>query len=252
MNDTYKLTGTGMILRVAAGVLSAAIFLLPAVSCTAKGDGAVSPSDLPYYFEDRDMEKSLDSFLDTFVKWYPLSQDGEWNYDCEKVSEGDVNMMTCIVSPDACVDWRLFSDMPEEDRFIEKPDDPRGWAASANAYYVFDAETADRIAREIFYVSDSDIDSLVSKAEASRRFYRHDGQYYVVYEGGTDSEVRMKNRVARLVDEKYLVNFEVERISRTYEGEVSYILYDCTAKMAYKSIGGRYYWSLYTFESRQK
>ncbi len=249
MNHTFGSYTAKRLFRTFCALLAAVMLLSSVASCDTPSKKEVTPADAAFPFEDPSMEESLDRFINTFARYYTVNHGAEWKYDCNSAADGSGNILACIVTPASCVDWRLFSEIPEEDRFIEKTNDPKGWAAESNAYYVFEAEIAEMIARELFYVSDTDIDRLIRQGEEDRCFYQYGDRFYTVYEGGTDAEVKISHRTVRPDGEKYKVSFDTAIISQSYEDGLCYSLYSCTAEMAYKSVAGRYYWSLYRFDS---
>lgn len=234
-------------------VLTAAAMLFFAVSCDKEGQ-TVSPSDQDTgdtsFFEDETTQESLDAFLDRFVRWYTVPEGSDWRYDCRNAAEGPGNILARIATPASCADWTLYSDIPEEDCFIEKTDDPRKWAAETNAYYVYDAKVIDFIAGEIFHVSADDLKVLIRKGYEEKEFYRYKGKYYTLYEGVFDSTLNAEITSVKNEGEKYIIGFDVFQYTETSdEDAVISLVCKCTAKMERKEIEGDEFWTLYRFDS---
>ena len=139
-----------------------------------------------------------------------------------------------------------------EDRFVENPYDPRGWAAQSNAYYVFDEKTVEFIAREIFNLSEGDIDRLAISGEIKRLFYRQNEKYYTISDDNLQSLVEISSVFIRPAGDRYTVTFIASGVSeQNDEGLVRVEYHNCTAEMALKTIHGREYWTLYRFDSKE-
>ena len=235
-------------------VLLAAVMLLPAaVSCGRSADtiSRAAQNDT-YVFENPATEKALVSFLDYFSKWYAASPHGDWKYDCASAAGGKGNILACIAASNACADWTLYSDKSFEDRFVEKANDPRGWALQSNCYYVFDAKTVEFIAHEIFNVSKNDIDKLTQNGELNRLFYKQNQNYYTLSDENLRSLVDVSSVSVKDNGDRYTVSFIVNgACDLNDEGTVMVVYRKCTAEMGLKSIDGSEYWSLYQFDSEE-
>ena len=238
--------------RLAVWIAAVTLICAPA-SCGGK-NAEVSPTDVSSvnapFFEDEAVEKSLDAFLDRFARWYTVSPGEEWSYDCETAADGRSNILACLATPASCADWTVYSDFPEEDCFVEKPNDPKKWAKTTYAYYFYDAKTIDFIAREIFNVSDDDLKVLIKAGTDKKAFYLYKGKYYTLYEGVFDSFVNTEITSVDRKDDRYIVGFDVYRLSETYDEDgIAELESKCTAEMTRKNIEGKEYWSLYRFNS---
>ena len=235
--------------RAFALLLVSAMLLAPA-SCGARNgaepDGAAGSNVLS---ENKAAEQSLTDFLKRFVRWYPVSRDGKWKYDCSDTAS-DGNILACIATPASCADWTLYSDIPEEDCFVEKSDDPKGWAKETYAYYAYDADTVEYIAREIFNVSSSDMDELAVRGEREHSFYKENGMYYSLFEGTLDSFIDINLISVDLKGERYIADFYVNSVGKTGgEDDLTLITGRCSAELELKTLGGKEFWSLYKFRS---
>lgn len=191
---------------------------------------------------------SLERFLGRFVSGYPVSSDGKWEYDSSAPGKNGGNILACIVTPASCADWTLYSDVPEENRLIEKADDPEGWSKNTYAYYLYDAETVEWIAREIFNVGDSEIASLAEKGKSEGLFYKDGEKYYTVRDDVIDAYADVTIVSADFSGGRYHVTADVNTLMKTDDdGEFIHILGRCRAVLELKTISGREYWSLYEF-----
>ena len=235
------------LLRGTAWMLAAAMLMISAASCHS---GEKPASDEPAKVLDSREEASLKAFLVSFVKRYPVSSDGKWEYDCSAPLKSDTNILACIVHPTACDDWTLYSDIPEEECFIEKSDDPRGWAKETYSYNMYDAETVEFIAREIFHLSENDMQVLTQLGESKHLFYKESGKYYTVSEGMNDAFADIRLISVEEEGGRYLVQFDANFLQKTDNSD-EYISVSgkCRAEMGLKNVGGRQYWSLYHFNN---
>ena len=235
--------------RTAALFLVSAV-ILSGVSCEAlHGSGDADAARSNVLSGDETAERSLKEFLSRFVSWYPVSSGGEWKYDSSS-PKTDCNILACIASPASCADWTLYSSVPEEDCFVEKSDDPKGWAEETYAYYVYDAQTVEFIAREIFNVSERDIDVLARSGEIDNRFYKEGGMYYTLFEGTFDHFTDIDLISVEKDGNRYNAVFSVSNIGKKGdEDDLVMITGKCRAELALKNIGGREFWSLYRFEN---
>lgn len=237
----------GELKKMAALGLAAALMLSAVVSCTPKNDASGKNNTSSLSEKD---EQSLDAFLVRFIKGYPVSSDGKWEYDCSAPLKSDTNILACIVHPTACDDWTLYSDIPEEECFIEKSDDPRGWAKETYSYNMYDAETVEFIAREIFHLSENDMQVLTQLGESKHLFYKESGKYYTVSEGMNDAFADIRLISVEEEGGRYLVQFDANFLQKTDNSD-EYISVSgkCRAEMGLKNVGGRQYWSLYHFNN---
>ena len=227
------------VIAVATGMI-----ITSAVSCDAEDK---SDNQNKSYFNDVNTEQSLKDFLVRFVSRYPVSPDGSWEYNCLTAGEGN-NILACIATPASCADWGLYSDIPQEDCFVEKSDDPRGWAKETHAYYVYDAKTVEFIAGEIFNVSADNINRLKKDGEKSGLFYVENGRYYTLFEGIPDSYSDINLISVTLEKNRYTVEFNVNGVVNKDENdELTLIRGKCGAELELKTIGDSEYWSLYRF-----
>lgn len=240
-------------IRAAAVLLAAAMLLSAAVSCRSGGgrhaqEGGAAES--MYVFEDQADYESLDAFIQRFVKWYFVRSGEPWQYDSSTAADGKSNILACIATPASCVAWELYSDVPQEDCFVEKPNDPEKWAAETNAYYMYDKATVDFIAREIFNVSEEDIQTLAEQGEKNRVLYQRGDKYYTLHEGSCDSAVTARIQSVRQDGDRFTVRFNAAgaRESVDHEG-FSVLSCKCSAEMELKILEGKSYWSLYRFDS---
>lgn len=239
--------------RAAIMMLAAVMLLSASVSC-GKAANTVSRSakNDSYVFENEETEKALVSFLDFFSKWYAASPHGNWKYDSARAADGSGNILACIASSKACADWTLYSEKSFEDRFVEKANDPRGWALQSNCYYIFDARTVEFIAREIFNVSDSDIETLRVNGELNRLFYKQNENYYTLSDENLRSLVNVSSVDVKPHGDRFTVSFTLNGVCELNdEGTVRVVYRDCSAEMGLKNIDGREYWSLYRFDSKE-
>ena len=195
-------------------------------------------------------EKSLKQFLVRFVKGYQVAQDGKWEYDCSDPLESGNNILSFIVNPPSCADWTLYSDVPEEECFIEKSDDPREWANETYCYYTYDAETVEFIAGEIFNLSKSSIELLTERGESLHLFYKEYDRYYTVLDNTEESFSDVKLKSVGFNGNRYFVEYEVNIFQKTDNAdEILSVSGTFKAEMELKTIGDRKYWSLYSFRS---
>ena len=235
------------LLRGTAWMLAAAMLMISAASCHS---GEKPASDEPAKVLDSREEASLKAFLVSFVKRYPVSSDGKWEYDCSSAAGAEVNIMACLVTPASCADWTLYSGKTEEECFFEKSDDPKRWAEETYVYFRYDAGTVDFIAREIFNLTQETIESLTQRGEREGMFYRQEDSYYTVRDDTQESfsEVTLLSEAA--VGNRYQVEFEADTLLRTDENdELLHISGRCRAELSLKSVDGREYWSLYSFKA---
>ena len=247
------LSGKNPYFRCAALLLAVFVMLCAMASCGKDGDDASQPdknAGSDSFFEDESLQESLDDFLDRFVRWYSVPEGAEWSYDCGKAAEGPGNILACVATPASCADWTLYSDIPEEDCFIEKTNDPRKWAAETNAYYAYDAEVIDFIAGEIFNVSADDIKTMIRTGYESKAFYCYKGKYYTLYEGVFDSYVNAEITSVEKNGDRYIIGFDVFSYSESDDEDSNVTLeYKCTAEMGLKEFNEDEFWSLYRFDS---
>ena len=241
---------TGIIKKIKKGaaiLLAASVLLSLAVSCDTG-----SKTEVPDATKilSSQAEESLKAFLARFVKGYPVAADGKWEYDCTAPSENGINVLACIVTPASCVDWTLYSDISEEDCFIEKTDDPRGWANDTHAYYRYDAATVELIAREIFNLSKDDISKLTERGENEFVLYKDNGSYFTLCEDIYDSYYDVTLLSVGYDGERYYVEFDADKLQKTdNDNEFIHITGKCRAELAPKTVDGREYWSLYRFKA---
>jgi hypothetical protein len=244
-----------ILLRALTALITAALLFSSLVSCGGE-EAAVSPSDAAAgrvsFFEDQAVEESLDAFLDTFTRWYAVRPGEKWSYDSESAADGRSNILACIATPASCAEWKVYSDFPEEDCFVEKTNDPKKWAKDTYAYYVYDADTIDFIAKEIFNISEEDLKTLIKSGSDEKAFYRHKGKYYTLYEGVFDSFVNAEITSVTRNGDRYIVGFDFYRLSETYDEDgIAELESKCIAEMELKTIDGKEYWSLYRFDSEE-
>ena len=243
------------IIRAATVLLAALMVSVTAVSC-GKEPNTISHkvTKESYVFENAETEKALEHFLDVFSKWYAASPHGDWKYNAASAADDRANIMACIVSSKSCVDWTLYSETSFEDRIVENANDPMGWASQSVSYYVFDAKTVELIAREIFNISDKDIEKLALNGEINRLFYKQNDKYYTLSDENFQSFVEVGSiQVEPDEGDRYTVRFIVRGASeQNDEGTVRVVYRECTAEMGLKTINGREYWSLYRFDSVEK
>ena len=249
-------TCTFNIIRRAAAILMAAALLLPAVSCGIINRSGAETADenkntqSNVLSENSEAEQSLKDFLCRFVRWYPVSSDGKWEYDCSAAGNNGCNILARIASPASCADWTVYSDIPEEDCFVEKSDDPRGWSEETYAYYMYDAQTVEFIAGEIFNVSEGDISTLAQRGESDRLFYKENGKYYTLFEGTLDSYANIDLLSVRYEGSRYIAVFNAKSVGKKGDDdELTLITGKCRAELELKSIGEKDYWSLYHFSN---
>ncbi len=197
--------------------LAAALLVLISVTSPLAAAETVSPAALP---------SSLDDFLQQY-QW------GQEEYDASSPLTGE-NVLTRIVSHGCCVNVRLYPGaMPRE--YWNKRD-PRGYW---NSYEAFDVAQVNWIAKNIFNLSDGDIETLTAKAEAEGFFYRSGSSYLTQLGGVGGPGYVLTYRLARIEDGKYHLIYNA-----AIEGYPSYndTYY---AVLSRKTVDGGTYWSLY-------
>ena len=233
--------------RVAAILLAAVILVSSAASCQPEKQASGLNNAVVLSSES---EQSLKDFLGRFVKWYPVSSDRKWEYNYSTAVKSEHNILACIVTPSSCADWTLYSDVTEEECFIEKADDPKGWAAENHAYYMYNAETVEFIARDIFNLSDDDIKLLAERGESDHSFYKENGSYYTVFDGTTDSYSDITLISVGFDGERYFAKFDADTMQKNHDNnEIIHISGNCKAELELKKVGNREYWSLYQFKA---
>ena len=201
--------------------------------------GDVGPEALP---------KSLSDFLEQFVVYYrspPISYDGEYEkeYDSYHAADSASNIMASIVNNAPCVDFSVYPGIAPQR--IWNGQDPVGWSISGG-YALYDGPTVDWIARNIFNVSEVDLETLVQRGAEDRLFLKLEQEgggyeYYVPLIGIGGLTWSLEIQKAQYDGQKYHVEYDLYCLApkKTYSGTYSTVV-------EYKEIGGQYYWSMYS------
>lgn len=194
-----------------------------------------------------------------FLKFFMLYGEGvasEENFYFDCTSTDPVTMMKSIMWNVSCVDYALYpGESAPEDSWGEEMD-PRLWvdAETVTGYYVYDAGKVDWIMRNIFNYPQEVISEAAERASRQEPgdpevgfnpFYLEDGKYYYMT-GGIGWETSYDITIDRLEpeDDHYDIEYTVyEDIMGDEQAPFS-----CSAKMQYKQIDGRYYWSMLEHE----
>lgn len=210
---------------------------------SAKSPAEIVPGDMP---------DSLDRFLLYFISWYDGGS-GKKEYDCSRASE-DSNILAEIVGNGSIVDFNLYLNARHMSIWDNKTQDPRGWNQrdGYSGFAVNREEGVDWIARNIFNVSDKDIQALKKSGEDKELFYidkdaEGNSNYYSIIGGVGDPFIRVSVGSVLYDGSKYYVSYDVLAVEYGKYGNMSY-KYDSTysAEMEYKIIDGRCYWSMYS------
>lgn len=201
--------------------------------------GDVGPEALP---------KSLSDFLEQFVVYYrspPISYDGEYEkeYDSYHAADSASNIMASIVNNAPCVDFSVYPGIAPQR--IWNGQDPVGWSISGG-YALYDGPTVDWIARNIFNVSEVDLETLVQRGAEDRLFLKLEQEgggyeYYVPLIGIGGLTWSLEIQKAQYDGQKYHVEYDLYCLApkKTYSGTYFTVV-------EYKEIGGQYYWSMYS------
>lgn len=199
--------------------------------------------------------------ITTVEDWEHLEQfllayeaEGLKEYDYRTADTDGTNLMTCLVSAQACVSyWDTVGgahkqaypgDLPEE-HTAEM--DPRGWTQSRwwSHYVRFDVETENWIAKHIFNLSDAQIEALVREAEMAGIFYQLDDSYYAAIGGGSKDNRFLKFLDIQERDGYYYLQYGHYRTIDGEDGAPAHFYGDAHAVVKRKVIDGKGYWSLY-------
>lgn len=241
-------------IRVAAFV-TAAFMLLTAVSCgkdkkDTSSDTAVSHSDFTQ-MDVEEMPDSLSGFLEFFADWYVRNGGQKDYYDAGKAGEGDTNILSCIVNNPPCVSWNSYPVKEYEEVWGDKKTDPKNWSKTTyGCYFIFDQKSADWVAKNIFNVTDKDIEAMRRQGEENKWFYLHKGNYYVTVGGIGDPPTVYSFLSCQTDGKKYLVDYDCYYFDD--DPEKGEFVASYSAELELKNIDGSYYWSLYKFETTKK
>ncbi|MBR6237014.1 MAG: zinc ribbon domain-containing protein [Firmicutes bacterium] len=200
-----------------------------------------------------DMPDSLDRFLLYFISWYDGGS-GKKEYECSRAAEGSGNILAEIVGNGSIVDFNLYLNAGHMSIWDNKTQDPRGWNQrdGYSGFAVNREEGVDWIARNIFNVSDKDIQTLKKSGEEQELFYidkdaEGNSNYYNIIGGVGDPFIRVSVGSVLYDGSKYYVSYDILRMEYNKYGSMLY-QYDSTysAVMEYKIIDGRCYWSMYS------
>lgn len=200
--------------------------------------GEVDPETLP---------TSLLSFLKWFTYYYcglEIDADGNHgsNYDSKKATDGTSNIMAALVNVAPCVEFSKYPGVDRQEYW--DGDDPVGWSHTG-AYALYDGPTVDWVAKNIFNITQEDIDVLVQQGEEQRLFCRLDqnGSYvYYVPIGGIGSMMPTVLDVTKATydGEKYHIEYD-------FYADYSWSdIYTYSVVVEHKEIDGGSYWSLYS------
>ena len=238
----------------------------------------LEPTAGMFYFEDysgRDEMKMLVSgataevdnatlkdFLERFVFFSAALNEGE-DFDYQKTDP--LKVMNSIMWNISCVDYdRYPGEKHPEDLMKDNVSDPRFlmWAEEGNMVlmcYPFYADKVNWIMRNIFHYSQSAIDDAVARSEASlkgakvndraTKFY-HEGLKYYYLTGGIGWETEYDVTIDHIDHDKgvYTVEYTIREAFMPGTESEEIREYSNQAKMEYKNIEGKYYWTL--FENR--
>ena len=200
-----------------------------------------------------DMPDSLDRFLLYFISWFDGGS-GKKEYECNRAAEGSGNILAEIVGNGSIVDFNLYLNAGHMSIWDNKTQDPRGWNQrdGYSGFAVNREEGVDWIARNIFNVSDKDIQTLKKSGEEQELFYidkdaEGNSNYYNIIGGVGDPFIRVSVGSVLYDGSKYYVSYDILRMEYNKYGSMLY-QYDSTysAVMEYKIIDGRCYWSMYS------
>ena len=200
-----------------------------------------------------DMPDSLNRFLLYFISWYNGGS-GKKEYDCTKAAGDSGNILAEIVGNGSVVDFNLYPNARHMSIWDNKTQDPRGWNQRDGymGFAVNREEGVDWIARNIFNVSDADIQTLKKSGEENELFYidkdaEGNSNYYNIIGGVGDPFIRVSIGSVLYDGSKYYVSYDMLCMEYSKYGSL-YYQYDSTyeAVMEYKIIDGRGYWSMYS------
>lgn len=194
------------------------LMLLAAASCGISGGGkgaAADYSKVPRDAEDIDPDKIPQDAVNVLYRFYSWYSDWDHDqlYDCNKAA--DSNILKCILGNGSCFDFEAHGMPGPEYHWGET--DPRNWkdilGDYCQGYKLFDADCADRAAKEIFHVSDRDLEKLIQKGEENKDFYRV---------SGTDGKEYYCSMIPGGVGDNML---DVEILKVKYDGDKHYIVF---------------------------
>lgn len=205
-----------------------------------------------------EMESELITFLECFRGYRNLStsytESGFYDYDCSKAAEcGIIGSIVGDLGITGFLD--LYSGTEFEMEFVSDKKDPLGKAADEQkwaGYTAADAERVNWIAENIFNASKEEIDKEIEHSsglndmEGERMpMYLYEGRYYRLagFKGDSGCDISVDDIT---VDGDYLIVSYTENYY-FIPGEY-YESYVYKAKMQYKIIDGKGYWSMYTRE----
>ena len=222
-----------------------------AQSCAGAASGAsenrkisVAPADAP---------ESLKDFLTQFYAWYNDAA-GSREFDCAKAADGSSNILYEIVGNGSCVRFSQYPGAYAENHWDRNDRDPRGWGRDGylTSYSEHSGQTVDWVAKNIFNVSDADIETLKKQGEENGQFYietAEDGSYtyYNIIGGVGDPFLDIAFGEILFDGSRYTVSYDIMFQEYSRYGNVSYkYTGTCVAVMEYKNLDGRYYWSMYS------
>jgi tetratricopeptide (TPR) repeat protein len=207
-----------------------------------------------------EMKTELMTFLYSFQMYRNLSsqygEDDFFDYDCSKAAEcGIIGSIIGDMSMYGLLD--IYGDTGYEKEFVSEKKDPLGkgvdeqiWAG----YTAADAERINWIAENIFNASKEEINKEIEHSsglndmEGERMpMYLYEGKYYRLagYKGDIAADISIDDIS---VDGDYFIIKYKENF--TYGADEGGDAFTYIAKMQYKIIDGKGYWSMYTREKQ--
>ena len=198
------------------------------------------------------LPSSLSDFINQFQAFYNINSNGmEFNY--LTASEDGTNILSEILgSMDAsCVNYSLYPGDKTEEYHDSAYD---GFFSDIQWYYswyeVFDGNRVDWIAKNIFNISDDDIQILAKNGQKEKAFLVENAgesnyRYIVPKMGIGDPFCLARIAAAEYDGEKYYVTYDIYNVT-DYTDESTYSYRDTYyAVFELKEIDGEEYWSLY-------
>ncbi|MBR1675101.1 MAG: hypothetical protein IJ703_09100 [Eubacterium sp.] len=214
----------------------------------------ISADELPY-------TPQLYSVLSKLYTMTSSNQDGDSAYyNSRKAAEDGSDILYNILKTGSVTDFSLYSvdEAKYQDTRNGASMDPWGKAASLGSYNEYYKESVIWIARNIFNVSDDDIDTLTEKANArtgdAMGYYLNKGKYYF-YGASTPSKVKQYYEISigdvTYDGRYYYINYFVDlgaidengQRVKSSNGVAEY------AVMELKDVDGDKYWSVYYHSS---
>ena len=183
-------------------------------------------------------------FLRRFIPWY---YDGVSGAEFDSENPGRA-ILTSVVQNAPCVDLSLYPGEGETDYWDEQ--DPRGWWTESYASYArFDGQQVDWVLKNIFHVSEDDIDRMCREAEDNRELYRDgaaegDYDYYTSIGGIGDPFINVHIESVKTDGQKFYVTYS-EWFEYDWSGLEPEYIATYYAVIAFEQVDGEYYWTMY-------